>query len=161
MKLAKLALLVALATAASACTARSAYIQPRTVQNRYLITMGDTSRPYESLGYLQLTRKGADLFGFISIVDADLQKLFGDELVKELGKRGADGIINVRFEERQWTTAERVLFALPPMFLFPLPTRVELSGELIRWVDTGPPQPPPGAAPGPVSTPAASPVSQR
>lgn len=127
-----LLLAAALATA-TACTARSAYVQPPSVQNRYLITMGDTSRPYESLGYLQMTRKGADLFGFISIVDADLKKLFGEELIAELAKRGADGIINVRFQERQWTTAERVLFALPPMFLFPLPTRVELTGELIRW----------------------------
>src|SRR5215216_1435639 len=131
-----LALSLALVTA---CSVRSAYVQPPTVQNRYLITMGDTARPYESLGYLQLTRKGADLFGFISIVDADIQKLFGDELIKELEKRHADGIINMRFHERQWTTLERVLFALPPMFLFPLPTRVELSGELIRWSDMGPP----------------------
>jgi hypothetical protein len=149
MSISRLVLIAALATSAAACTARSAYVQPQQVQNRYLITMGDTSRPYESLGYLQMTRKGADLFGFISIVDADLQELFGEELVKELGKRGADGIINVRFRERQWTTAERVLFALPPMFLFPMPTKVELSGELIRWTDMGPP--PAEAAPGPVS----------
>jgi hypothetical protein len=120
------------------------------VQNRYLITMGDTARPYESLGYLQLTRKGADLFGFISIVDADIQKLFGEELIGELARRGADGIINVRFRERQWTTAERVLFALPPLFLFPMPTKVELSGELIRFVDLAPPAVP-GAAVGPVT----------
>ncbi|HEY5948737.1 MAG TPA: hypothetical protein VIV40_24770 [Kofleriaceae bacterium] len=137
--------------ATTACgSARSAYVQPPAVQNRYLITMGDTARPYESLGYLQLTRKGADLFGFISIVDADIKKLFGDELIKELQRRHADGIINMRFHERQWTTAERVLFALPPMFLFPLPTRVELSGELIRWTDMGPPMAP-GAAPAPVT----------
>jgi len=130
----------------TACTARSAYVQPPQVQNRYLITMGDTARPYESLGYLQMTRKGADLFGFISIVDADVHKLLGDVLIHELEKRHADGIINLRFHERQWTTAERVIFALPPMFLFPLPTRVELSGELIRWTETGPP-PPPAAQP--------------
>ena len=64
---------------ASACTARSAYVHSPSVQQRYLITMGDTPRPYESLGYLQLTRKGADLFGFLTIVDADLGKLFGEE----------------------------------------------------------------------------------
>jgi hypothetical protein len=144
-------LLVISLLAVTACgSARSAYVQPPAVQNRYLITMGDTARPYESLGYLQMTRKGADLFGFISIVDADIKKLFGDELVKELQHRGADGIINVRFHERQWTTAERVLFALPPFFLFPLPTKVELSGEMIRWVDMGP-QPTPGEAPAPVT----------
>ncbi|HEY5926002.1 MAG TPA: hypothetical protein VIV11_30155 [Kofleriaceae bacterium] len=147
----RLLLLAVLATTACG-SARSAYVQPQTVQNRYLITMGDTARPYESLGYLQLTRKGADLFGFISIVDADIKKLFGDELIKELGKRGADGIINVRFHERQWTTAERVLFALPPFFLFPLPTKVELSGELIRWAEMGPPPPAPAdAGPAPVT----------
>ena len=123
----------------TACTARNAYVQPPAVMERYLITMGDTDRPYESLGYLQLTRKGLDLFGFLSVVDADLQKLFGEELVGELERRGADGIINVRFKERQWTTGERVLFALPPLFLFPLPTKVELTGELIRFVDDGPP----------------------
>lgn len=132
----RLVLLVALTTA---CSVRSAYVQSPAVQQRYLITMGDTDRPYESLGYLQLTRKGADLFGFISIVDADIRKLFGDELIAELRTRGADGIINMTFHERQWTTAERILFALPPFFLVPLPTRVELSGELIRFVETGPP----------------------
>ena len=143
--------LIALFVTTTACTARSAYVQPQKVQNRYLITMGDTARPYESLGYLQLTRKGADLFGFFSIVDADIKKLFGDELIRELEKRGADGIINLRFHERQWTTAERVLFALPPLFLFPMPTRVELSGELIRWTDMGPPPAQPGEARQPVT----------
>ena len=137
------ALVLALVLASSAaCSVRSSYVQSPQVQQRYLITMGDTARPYESLGYLQMTRKGADLFGFLSIVDADLKKLFGEELVAELQKRGADGIINVTFHERQWTTAERILFALPPFFLFPLPTRVELSGELIRFTDGAP-----GAAP--------------
>ena len=145
-----LALLV-VTIAATGCTARSAYVQPPKVQNRYLITMGDTARPYESLGYVQMTRKGADLFGFFSIVDADIEKLFGELLVKELERRQADGIINVRFHERQWTTAERILFALPPMFLFPMPTRVELSGELIRWTATEPPPPPPAQAPGAVT----------
>jgi hypothetical protein len=133
------ALAAAVAASSTACSVRSAYVQPPSVQQRYLITMGDTDLPHESLGYLQLTRKGADLFGFISIVDADLQELFGEELIPELQKRGADGIINMTFHERQWTTAERVLFALPPFFLFPLPTRVELRGELIRFVHTPPP----------------------
>ena len=157
----RLFILALLAT--SACgSARSAYVQPPAVQNRYLITMGDTSRPYESLGYVQLMRKGADLFGFFSIVDADMQKLFGDELIRELERRHADGIINLRFHESQWTTAERVLFALPPMFLFPMPTRVELSGELIRWTDMGPPPAAPGgSAPGPEATRSATPVTMR
>ena len=139
----RLALIIAVTATTTACTARSAYVQSPAVQQRYLITMGDTNRPYQSLGYLQLTRKGADLFGFISIVDADIRKLFGEELIGELAARGADGIINVRFHERQWTTGERILFALPPMFLFPLPTRVELTGEMVRFLPTAPPAGPP------------------
>lgn len=134
-------IVLALAVAAMipACTARSVYVQPTPVQQRYLITMGDTERPYISLGYLQMTRKGADIFGFISVVDADLNKMFGDELIRELERRGADGIVHVQFSERQWTTSQRILFALPPMFLFPLATQVEIRGELVRFVDPGPP----------------------
>jgi hypothetical protein len=86
--------------------------------------------------------------------------MFGHELLRELERRHADGIINVRFHERQWTTAERVLFALPPLFLFPVLTRVELSGELIRWTNAGPPPAaPPAQAPPP--TPVPAPVTMR
>ena len=121
-----------------ACTAKSAHVQNPQTRSRYLITMGDTDRPYQSLGYLQMTRKGADMLGWVSVVDADLDKMLGDELVRELARRGADGIINLRFKERQWTTGERILFLIPPMILIPLPTRVEVTGELVRFTDRGP-----------------------
>lgn len=119
-------------SALTACTVKNAYLYPPQVRERFIISMGDTPRPHESLGYVQITRKGADLFGFFPIVDADLQRVLGEELVKELEARGADGIINLRFHERQWTTAQRLLFALPPVFLFPLPTEAEITGELIK-----------------------------
>ena len=139
LRFVSLLLFVVSSLAVTGCTARSSYVMSPQLQSRYLITMGDTERPHESLGYLQLTRKGADLFGFIPIVDADLEKMFGDELIAELARRGADGIVNVQFHERQWTTAERIIFALPPMFLIPLPTRVEIRGELIRFTAPGGP----------------------
>jgi hypothetical protein len=122
----------------AACTAKSAHVQKPQVQQRFLITMADTDRPYQSLGYLQMTRKGADMLGWLSVVDADLDKMLGDELIRELERRGADGIINLRFKERQWTTGERILFLIPPMILIPLPTRVEISGELVRFTDRAP-----------------------
>jgi hypothetical protein len=130
--IARAAILLAL-FGALGCSSQNAYTYPKSVADRYVITTGDTDRPYRSLGYVQLSRQGADLFGFLSIVDADLQKMFGEELLEELERSGADGIINVSFRERQWTTAERVLFALPPFFLVPLPTKVELRGELIHF----------------------------
>ncbi len=122
-----------LAITFGACTAKSTHIQKPQTQSRYLITMGDTERPHESLGYLQMTRKGADVLGWVSVVDADIDKMLGDELLEELARAGADGIINLRFNERQWTTAERALFLIPPLILIPIPTRVEITGELIRF----------------------------
>ncbi len=38
----------------------------------------------------------------------------------------------MRFTETQYTTATKILFLLPPFFLIPLPTSVELTGELIK-----------------------------
>jgi hypothetical protein len=139
MKMPIVAILLAVSVGSAAgCTARSAHVQAPEVKSRYLITMGDTDRPYRSLGYLQLTRKGADIFGFVSIVDADLNKMFGEELIKELAARGADGIINVEFRERQWTTGERLIFLIPPLWIVPIPTKVELRGELVRFTDRRP-----------------------
>lgn len=138
MKQTLLSVSIAALLLGSACTAKSAHVQKPQVQQRYLITMGDTDRPYQSLGYLQMTRKGADILGWVSVVDADLDKMLGDELIRELERRGADGIINLRFKERQWTTGERLLFLIPPMILIPLPTRVEITGELVRFTDRAP-----------------------
>lgn len=121
-----------IATILPACTAQNAYVYPAQVKEQYLITTGDTNRPYQSLGYLQITRKGALLFGFASVVDADLQKMFSELLLQEIRRAGADGIINLRFHETQYTTATKVLFAFP-FFFVPLPTSVEITGELIKF----------------------------
>ena len=143
----KLAIALVLSVVLSAgCAARSSYVYPKQIQDRYVITTGDVDRPYESLGYVQLTKKGFDLFAVISVVPADLEAIFGDELVDVLAKSGADGIINVRFRERQWTPAERAAFLLTIVGIFWLPTQVELTGELIRF-QNAPPQGAPGALP--------------
>lgn len=135
-----------LLVAATGCSASSVYVYPTQVTERFVITTGDVDRPYRSLGYIQLTRKGADILGFIPIVSADLETMFGRELIRELERTGADGIINVRFYERQWTVAQRLLFLIT--IISPVPTHVELTGELIQFVpeaEIGPP----GAAPPP------------
>jgi hypothetical protein len=126
------------------CTATSVYVYPQRVQERYLITTGDSDRPYRSLGYIQITKKGADILGFIPIVSADLEAMFGDELLHELERSGADGIINVRFYERQWTPLQRIGFLLTVVVW--VPTYVELTGELIQFAPEGS-DGAPGAAP--------------
>jgi hypothetical protein len=125
--------LCCVASFASACSVSNAYVYPREVQERYLITAGDTSKPHLSRGYIQISRSGANLFGFASLVDADLQTLFGELVVPELEKAGADGIINMQFEERQYTLGTKILFAIPPFCFIPLPTHVQLTGELVSF----------------------------
>lgn len=151
----------ALAACLSGCTATSVYVYPQRVQERYLITTGDSDRPYRSMGYIQITKKGADILGFIPIVSADLEAMFGDELLHELERTGADGIINVRFYERQWTPLQRIGFLLTVVVW--VPTYVELTGELIQFAPeaeggapgamqpsepSAPPSEPPPPAPG-------------
>ena len=147
-----------LAACLAGCTATSVYVYPQRVQERYLITTGDSDRPYRSLGYIQITKKGADILGFIPIVSADLEAMFGDELLRELERTGADGIINVRFYERQWTPLQRIGFLLTVVVW--VPTYVELTGELIQFAPEGesgaaPGAVPPSAPPPPPSAPPA------
>jgi hypothetical protein len=130
----------ALLACAAGCTATSVYRYPQSIQQRYLITTGDTDRPYQSLGYVQITQKGADILGFIPIVSADLESIFGDALIREIERAGADGIVNVHFFERQWTPAQRIGFLLSIV-----PTYVELTGELIKFAPEGSPDGAPGS----------------
>jgi len=127
------ALTVAALIATTACATTSSYMYPKAVQQRYTITTGDVDRPYESLGYIQLTKKGFDLFAVIQVVPANLEAIFGEELLPILKRSGADGIINVRFHERQWTAAERIGLLFTVVGIFWLPTQAELTGELIRY----------------------------
>ena len=113
------------------CTVKNAHIYPQHVRDKYLITTGDIDQPYESLGLIQITKVGVTFFGFIDILDANLQGMFQEALLIELEKAGADGIINMHFHEVQHTTATRIFFLFLPFI--PLPNSVEVTGELIKF----------------------------
>jgi hypothetical protein len=119
-----------------------------------LITSGDTTRPYQSLGLVQTTRKGVLLFGFIDVVGTDLQAGFTEVLAPIVRQMGGDAAINVRFHQTQYLPLTQVLFAFP-FFFIPLPTNVTITAEVIRFTDGG------GAAPagGPPPPAAAPPVA--
>ena len=97
---------------------------------RIFVTTGDIDLPYESLGPLQITRKGVYAFGFLDPAGFDLEPAFHEAFLPEARKIGADGVINVVFEQTQYTTATKVLGAI--FFIFPLPARVTIRGEAIR-----------------------------
>ena len=113
------------------CTVGNLYMYPPEIAEHYLITMGESPRPYVSKGFVQITAKGANLAGFLTVVDADLQKMFGELLIPEIEKAGADGLVNLDFKETQHPTATKVVFAI--LFFIPLPTSVEITGELVEF----------------------------
>ncbi len=127
----RLILAAAVLTFCAGCTTGNIYLYPPEIAKSYLITMGESPRPYTSKGFVQITAKGANLGGFFPVVDADLQKMFGELLIPEIEKAGADGIVQLSFKETQHPNAVKVLFAV--LFFIPLPTSVEITGEFVEF----------------------------
>ncbi|RMG18099.1 MAG: hypothetical protein D6729_07570 [Deltaproteobacteria bacterium] len=101
-----------------------------------LVTTSDVGVPYESLGPVQATRRGVYLFGFVDPAGVNLDATLHEVLLPELRKMGADAIINVRFEQTQYTLASKIFGAL--FFFAPLPGEVNIRGEAIRFTGEKP-----------------------
>ncbi len=101
---------------------------------RLFVTTGDIDQPYQSLGPLQITRKGVYVFGFLDPAGFDLEPAFHEAFLPEARKIGADGVINVEFEQTQYTLATKILGAI--FFFAPLPARVTIRGEAVRLLRT-------------------------
>lgn len=97
-----------------------------------LITTGGLDTPYQSLGPLQVTRRGVFAFGFLDPAGLTLEAVVDEAVIPEVRAAGADGLINVRFEETQYLTVTRAFFAFP-FFFIPLPGEVTVRGELVRF----------------------------
>lgn len=96
------------------------------------ITTGGISLPYDSLGMVQVSKQGmVCVGGFLPIVKATLKEGFNEVLVAEMEQRGADGIINVNFQELQMPLGARIPFIFP-FFFVPLPEAVMITGELVK-----------------------------
>ena len=104
------------------------------------VSTGDVKGPYQSLGVVQTTRRGVLLFGFADPAGTDLEAGLRESLIPEIRRLGGDGIMNLRFQQTQYTIPTRILFAL--LFIIPLPSEVTLSGEVVRL---GPGAVPPSA----------------
>ncbi|MSP24351.1 MAG: hypothetical protein EXR75_04150 [Myxococcales bacterium] len=130
--------------AATGCTSVSFATLPQ-AQSRgeLLITQEAMAGPYESKGVLQLTRKGAILFGFADVVGTDLESAI-EELGPEIRSRGADGLVNMRVEQTQYSTFRRIVAILH--FFAPLPAEVTINGELVKRIAAAPPAAEPAPA---------------
>ncbi|HLL52846.1 MAG TPA: hypothetical protein VK447_04815 [Myxococcaceae bacterium] len=122
------------------CTAVNTATLPSGGGGRELFVLtGDLKQPYESVGLLQVTRKGAIIFGFGDPAGTDLNAALQD-VYPQVRQMGGDGIINIRFHQTQYSVPTRVLFAV--LFFVPLPADVTITGEVVRLRRNAPPRPP-------------------
>jgi hypothetical protein len=125
-------LLVALALVAlTGCTVINTASVPSDRSGRdVFVTAGDISEPYETLGMVQATRSGVLLFGFVDVIGTDLEAGFKDVLIPQVRAMGGDGAINVRFRQTQYLPVTKVFGAI--FFIFPLPSSVTVTAEVVR-----------------------------
>jgi hypothetical protein len=114
------------------------------------VSTADVPGPYQSLGVVQATRRGVLLFGFADPAGTDLQSSLDEQLLPQVRSMGGDGVINVRFQQTQYTLPTRILFAI--LFFIPLPNEATLSGEVVKLAPGASP-PGAGAAPATPATP--------
>lgn len=118
------------ALVASACTAVNyAPLPVQRGQGQIFVSAEGLQEPYESVGVVQVTRRGVILFGFADPAGTDLQAAVGD-VEGQVRLAGADGVINAKVQQTNYTTAARVLGAI--FFFAPLPAEVTITGELVR-----------------------------
>ncbi|MDX2024410.1 MAG: hypothetical protein SF187_29480 [Deltaproteobacteria bacterium] len=132
---------VAVCLSLSACTIVNTATLP-TDPNLHapFVTTGDIQGPYQSLGLIQVTRKGHLLFGFVDIVGTDIQTGFNETLMPEIRRLNGDGIINVRFHQTQVLPVTQVVQAI--FFVIPfLWTEVTITGEVVKLAPGGTVQP--------------------
>ena len=115
--------------ALAGCTAIDVTALPTGRPGEPFITQESVKEPYDSLGIVQITRRGPLLFGFADPAGTDLVAAVG-ELIPEIRRAGADGAMNVRFEMTQYNLASRLAGIL--LFFAPFPAEVTVTGELVR-----------------------------
>ncbi|MDY7232643.1 hypothetical protein [Hyalangium rubrum] len=101
------------------------------------VSTSDIPGPYKSMGVVQATRRGVLLFGFADPAGTDLQGTLEEQLMPQIWNMGGDGVINVRFQQTQYTLPTRILFAI--LFFLPLPNEATLTGEVVKLEPGGAP----------------------
>lgn len=130
----------------SGCTAVSYTTVPtQTRQGEIFITAQHAPGPYESAGIVQVTRRGVLLFGWADPAGTDLAAAVL-EAENQVRRVRADGLINAKVQQTNYTTAQRILGLI--FFFAPLPSEVTITGELVRLrrAEAAPPPLPPAPA---------------
>jgi hypothetical protein len=130
---------------------------PGTAAQGVFVTSGDIEEPHEVIGMVQVHKGGPLLFGNIDIVGTDLETGFKEVLIPEVKKQGGDGVVRVRYAMTQYTPFARVMGAI--FFIFPLPSSVTITGQVVKLKPGGAAAPPAATAPAAGAPPAPPPVA--
>jgi hypothetical protein len=114
----------------SGCVATTRAPVPSPPAGAPWVRTGDTNQPYRSLGPVQATRKGVLLFGTLNPAGATIQDCLQQDVIPQLRRLGADGLINMHAEQTQYLPITRLLGAV--CFIVPLPVEVTIRGEAIQ-----------------------------
>lgn len=126
--------------ALSSCTAVSfAPLPVQRAPGQIFVSAEGLQEPYESVGIVQVTRRGVLLFGFADPAGTDLQAAVS-EVETQIRRAGADGVINTKIQQTNYTTIARIFGAI--FFFAPLPAEVTVTGELVRLRRNAAPMPP-------------------
>jgi hypothetical protein len=93
------------------------------------ITQESLSQPYESMGLVQVTRRGVRVFGFVDAVGTQIDDAM-QQLQDAVRRSGADGAMNVRVISQPETLSTKILGLL--LFFAPFPDEVTVTAELVR-----------------------------
>ncbi len=133
----------------SGCTVVNTVRLPsRPGEAEVFVTAGDIQEPHEVLGVVQATRAGVLLFGFVDVVGTDLEAGFKDALIPQIRAMGGDGAVRARFHMTQYTLWAKVVGAV--LFVFPLPSYVTVTAQVVKLKRDGAPVP---ASPAPPAAP--------
>ncbi len=123
----------------SACTAVE-YARTPQMRNagEVFLTQESLKQPYQSMGLVQITRKGVRIFGFIDPAGTDMSSVLS-QLEGEVRRAGADGAMNVRVVGTPVHTATKILGLL--LFFAPFPTEMTVTAEMVRLPPTAALQP--------------------
>jgi len=139
-----------LVCAVSGCTAVDKAVLPSGHGNgQPFITQESIHEPYDSMGVVQITRKGVLLFGFADPAGTDLAAAVR-ELEPKIFEAGADGAMNVRFDMTQYTLLGKIFGLI--FFFAPLPAEVTVTAELVKLKSNMAPAAPPAPAVAPGGT---------
>ncbi|HLL52847.1 MAG TPA: hypothetical protein VK447_04820 [Myxococcaceae bacterium] len=123
--------------------------RPDTGRGGIFLSTGGSPKPYQTVGFIQVTGEGRTIAGMVDVGDIGLDGVVKGTLAQEAFKMGGEGVINIEFEDENPPTgyerAQEAAQAVQNAFAGePQEARrrtVVVTGEVIRFIGSRGDQP--------------------